>query len=65
MHMHWCSCVCADYSCSYWKRGVPRQGWLYLSANYCAFYAFFVGQETRLLVKWIDVIVCLLLVVFS
>lgn len=44
------------YSCSYWKSRVPRQGWLYLSVNYLCFYSYLFGRETKLVIRWIDVV---------
>ncbi|XP_076819069.1 TBC1 domain family member 9-like [Clavelina lepadiformis] len=43
------------YSCSYWKRKVPRQGWLYLSVNHLCFYSFLLGKEAKLIIRWVDV----------
>ncbi|PSN53042.1 hypothetical protein C0J52_03961 [Blattella germanica] len=43
------------YSCSYWKRRVPRQGWLYLSVNHLCFYAYILGRETKLVIRWSDI----------
>nr|CAD7588701.1 unnamed protein product [Timema genevievae] len=43
------------YSCSYWKGRMPRQGWLYLSVNHLCFYAYILGRETKLVVRWSDV----------
>lgn len=43
------------YSCSYWKGRMPRQGWLYLSMNHLCFYAYILGKETKLIVRWTDV----------
>lgn len=45
------------YSSSYWNKafGVPRQGWLYISDNHMCFYALIMGQETRVIVPWTDV----------
>lgn len=45
----------ADYSCSYWKGKVPRQGWLYLSVNHCCFYSYLFGRQTKIVIKWADV----------
>lgn len=45
----------ADYSCSYWKSHVPRQGWMYLSVNHLCFYSYILGKETKLVIKWVDV----------
>lgn len=44
-----------DYSCSFWKNHVPRQGWLYLSVNHLCFYSFLFGKETKIVIKWADV----------
>ncbi|XP_017769270.1 PREDICTED: TBC1 domain family member 9 isoform X2 [Nicrophorus vespilloides] len=44
------------YSCSFWKGKLPRQGWLYLSVNYCCFHALILGIETKLRFRWSDVI---------
>nr|KAF6301403.1 TBC1 domain family member 8 [Pipistrellus kuhlii] len=35
------------YSCCCWKGRVPRQGWLYLSANHLCFYSFLLGRERK------------------
>lgn len=40
---------------SYWKRRVPRQGWLYLSVNHLCFYAYILGRETKLVIRWTDI----------
>jgi hypothetical protein len=40
---------------SYWKGRVPRQGWLYLSVNHVCFYAYILGRETKLVIRWTDV----------
>lgn len=42
------------YSCSYWK-GIPRQGWMYLSVNHLCFYSFLMGKETKFIIRWTDV----------
>eukprot|EP00039_Didymoeca_costata_P001486 m.52855 g.52855 ORF g.52855 m.52855 type:complete len:1091 (-) comp10824_c0_seq1:50-3322(-) len=46
------------YACSCWNKtaGVPRQGWLYISDNHMCFYALIMGNETRIVVAWTDVI---------
>lgn len=44
------------YSCSYWKGKLPRQGWLYLSVNYCCFHAYILGMDTKLCIRWTEVI---------
>nr|CAB3266843.1 TBC1 domain family member 9 [Phallusia mammillata] len=43
------------YSCSFWKRKVPRQGWLYLSVNHLCFYSFLLGKEAKMVIRWTDV----------
>ncbi|XP_063222042.1 TBC1 domain family member 9 isoform X2 [Bacillus rossius redtenbacheri] len=43
------------YSCSYWKGRMPRQGWLYLSVNHLCFFAYILGRETKLVIRWTDV----------
>ncbi|XP_033221070.1 TBC1 domain family member 9 isoform X2 [Belonocnema kinseyi] len=43
------------YSCSYWKSRLPRQGWLYLSVNHMCFYAYILSKETKLIVRWADI----------
>ncbi|XP_015111408.1 TBC1 domain family member 9 [Diachasma alloeum] len=44
------------YSCSYWKGRLPRQGWLYLSVNHMCFYAYILTKETKLIIRWADII---------
>ncbi|XP_044261162.1 TBC1 domain family member 9 [Tribolium madens] len=44
------------YSCCYWKGKLPRQGWMYLSVHYCCFYAFILGLDTKVCIRWSDVI---------
>ena len=44
-----------DYSCSYIKHRMPRQGWLYLSINHMCFYSFMLGKESKIIVRWVDV----------
>jgi len=44
------------YSCSSWHGRLPSQGWLYLTVNHLAFYSFILGSETKVLVRWTDVI---------
>ncbi|XP_074093659.1 TBC1 domain family member 8/9 isoform X2 [Cotesia typhae] len=44
------------YSCSYWKAKLPRQGWLYLSVNQLCFYAYILAKETKLIIRWADII---------
>ena len=47
----------ADYSCSYWRGRVPRQGWLYLSVNYLCFHSSLLGKDMSLMIKFTDIIV--------
>ncbi|XP_034948646.1 TBC1 domain family member 9 [Chelonus insularis] len=44
------------YSCSYWKTRLPRQGWLYLSVNHMCFYAYILSKETKLIIRWADIV---------
>lgn len=43
------------YSCSYWKGKLPRQGWLFLSVNFCCFHAFILGHDTKICIRWTEV----------
>eukprot|EP00117_Sycon_ciliatum_P030020 scpid28782/ scgid3007/ TBC1 domain family member 9; TBC1 domain family member 9A len=43
------------YSCSLFQGKVPRQGWMYLSINYVCFYAFFIGKESKVALRWADI----------
>lgn len=43
------------YSCSYWDGKVPFQGWMYLSVQHLCFYAYILGKEVRLVIRWVDV----------
>ncbi|XP_014285199.1 TBC1 domain family member 9B isoform X1 [Halyomorpha halys] len=43
------------YSCSYWDGKVPFQGWMYLSVQHLCFYAYILGKEVKIIVRWIDV----------
>ncbi|XP_029314417.1 TBC1 domain family member 8 isoform X1 [Cottoperca gobio] len=43
------------YSCCCWKGHVPRQGFLYLSINHVAFYAFLLGKEVKFVIPWAEV----------
>ena len=47
--------IVSYYSCSYWKGKMPTQGWMYLSINHLAFYAYFLGKESKVLLRWTDV----------
>ena len=40
---------------SYWK-GVPRQGWLYLSISHLSFYSFILGREVKVRLRWTDIV---------
>jgi hypothetical protein len=46
-----------DYSCSYWRGRVPRQGWIYLSVNYLCFYSYLLGKDLTIVFKFTDIIV--------
>ncbi|CAF0972525.1 unnamed protein product [Adineta steineri] len=45
----------SDYSCSYWRGRVPRQGWLYLSVNYLCFYSYLLGKDITIVLKFTDI----------
>ena len=47
--------IVSYYSCSYWKGKMPTQGWMYHSINHLAFYAYFLGKESKVLLRWTDV----------
>jgi len=47
--------ITAVFFRSYWKGRVPRQGWLYLSVNHLCFYAYILGRETKLVIRWTDI----------
>ena len=51
-----------DYSCSYWKSKVPRQGWMYLSINHLCFYSFLMGREAKVIIRWTDITVSLIII---
>lgn len=44
------------YSCTHWQGRIPAQGWLYLTVNNLAFYSFILGTETKVLIRWTDVV---------
>lgn len=44
------------YSCSFWKSRLPRQGWLYLSVHHMCFYAYILAKETKLIIRWADIV---------
>lgn len=41
---------------SYWKGRIPRQGWIYLSVNYCSFHAYILGMNTKVCIRWSEII---------
>lgn len=43
------------YSCIYWKGKIPLQGWLYLTVNRLCFYAYILGKEHRVVLRWAEV----------
>uniref|UniRef100_A0A023F161 Putative ypt/rab gtpase activating protein n=1 Tax=Triatoma infestans TaxID=30076 RepID=A0A023F161_TRIIF len=45
----------SHYSCSHWKGKIPYQGWLYLSVQHMCFYAYILGKERKIIVRWSDV----------
>ena len=59
---HRCFAACKDeklvsyYSCSWLKSALPSQGWMYLTETHLAFYSFIFGKESKLLLRWTDVI---------
>lgn len=42
------------YSCAY--NQFQNQGWLYISENYCAFYAYVIGVETKVFIELKDIV---------
>ncbi|CAL8082933.1 unnamed protein product [Orchesella dallaii] len=44
------------YPCCYLIKPFPRQGWLYLSLNHMCFYSYIFGGETKIILRWTDVI---------
>ncbi|XP_065226342.1 TBC1 domain family member 9-like isoform X2 [Planococcus citri] len=44
------------YSSSYWRGPMFYQGWMYLSINHLCFHAFILGVETKVVIRWTDVI---------
>ncbi|XP_022917577.1 TBC1 domain family member 9B [Onthophagus taurus] len=44
------------YSCSYWKGKLPRQGIMYLSVSHCCFHSYILGAETKIMIRWSDVV---------
>ncbi|KAG8188646.1 hypothetical protein JTE90_026751 [Oedothorax gibbosus] len=43
------------YSCCFWKKKLPCQGWLYLSVNHMCFHSQLFGKEIKLIIRWVDV----------
>lgn len=43
------------YSCCYWKKRLPCQGWLYLSVNHMCFHSQLFGKDVKLVIRWVDV----------
>lgn len=41
---------------SFWKSRLPRQGWLYLSVHHMCFYAYILAKETKLIIRWADIV---------
>lgn len=39
----------------YWKGKLPIQGWMYLTVNRLCFYAYILGKEHRVVLRWADV----------
>lgn len=37
------------------KGRLPRQGWMYLSVHHLCFYAYILGRETKLIIRWMDI----------
>ncbi|XP_055382539.1 TBC1 domain family member 9 [Condylostylus longicornis] len=44
------------YNCSYVKNKIPRQGHLYLSLNHICFYSYMWGKETKLNIRFSEII---------
>lgn len=47
--------IMTTHFCSYAKGKLPRQGHMYLSLNYLAFYSYMLGKETKLLLRYSDI----------
>ncbi|GFY60288.1 TBC1 domain family member 9 [Trichonephila inaurata madagascariensis] len=43
------------YSCCFWKKNLPTQGWLYLSVNHMCFYSQIFKKEFKLIIRWVEV----------
>lgn len=39
----------------YWHGKLPLQGWLYLTVNRLCFYAYILGKEHRVILRWTEV----------
>ena len=40
------------YSATHWAGRLPAQGWVYLTVDHLAFYAFLLGVETKVVTTW-------------
>jgi len=43
------------YSATYWPGKLFMQGWLYLTIQRLFFYAYFLGKEKKIVIRWVDV----------
>ncbi|XP_039293126.1 TBC1 domain family member 9 isoform X2 [Nilaparvata lugens] len=43
------------YPCSYMKKIVPYQGWIYLSISHLCFHCLIFGKEKKVIIRWVDV----------
>ena len=46
----------SDYSCSYWKGSLPKQGWIYVSSNYMCFHALMMGRDFTVAIPYCDIV---------
>ncbi|KAL7668147.1 hypothetical protein ACOME3_008862 [Neoechinorhynchus agilis] len=42
-------------SCCHWNHVIPRQGWMYISTEHLCFYAFFMGRDFKIAIKYLDI----------